>query len=132
MPIDYSDYPANWKTEIVPHIRARSGDKCEWCGLLNHSYIIRPPIGHALRKFTDNYFYVDGPEMDAGLGIKPTRVILTAAHIGPNKHDKMACADEDLAHLCQGCHLKYDLQDHIRHRRENREKKYGILRMDLA
>jgi hypothetical protein len=29
MPINYKDYPANWKTEIVPTIRNRSGNVCE-------------------------------------------------------------------------------------------------------
>ncbi len=29
MPLDYKDYPPNWKTEIVPAIRKRSDDRCE-------------------------------------------------------------------------------------------------------
>ena len=32
MPIDYSRYPENWKTEIVPRIRERDRDKCQHCG----------------------------------------------------------------------------------------------------
>jgi hypothetical protein len=129
MPIDYSKYPVNWKTEIVPRIRERSGNRCERCLLINHSWIIRFPIGHPRRDL--GYMYVTGPE-DIEFGIKPTRIILTTAHIGPNKHDKMNAADDELLHLCQGCHLMEDLQDHIRHRRENREAKLGILRMELS
>jgi hypothetical protein len=37
MPCDYSKYPANWKSHIVPAIRERSGDKCEWCGVANYA-----------------------------------------------------------------------------------------------
>ena len=35
MPIDYSDYPKNWKTEIVPAVLVRAGHCCEFCGLEN-------------------------------------------------------------------------------------------------
>ena len=35
MPCDYSKYPDNWKTEIVPRILERAGHKCENCGLKN-------------------------------------------------------------------------------------------------
>lgn len=131
MPIDYRDYPANWKTEIVPRIRLRSGDRCEWCSVLNKSYIIRIPK-------MEGYFYVTGPD-DICQGIKPTMVILTTAHLGVvhldgspgDKHDKHDVRDDNLAHLCQGCHLGYDRDDHIKHRRDNREKTLGIVRMDL-
>lgn len=133
MPIDYSDYPPNWKTEIVPRIRARSGDKCEWCGVLNKSWIIRIPKARG-----GGYFYVTGPD-DTHDEFTTTRVILTTAHLGADKpdgaagdkHDKHDVRDENLAHLCQGCHLGYDIQDHIRHRKENRIKALGIVPMDF-
>ncbi len=32
MPIDYSKYPPNWKTEIRPAILKREGNKCKFCG----------------------------------------------------------------------------------------------------
>lgn len=132
MPIDYRLYPPNWKTEIVPHIRARSGDCCEWCGVINKTYIIRFPKASGRK----GYFYVTGP-YDFVYGIPPTLVCLTTAHLGVDKpdgtkgdkHDKFDTRDENLAHLCQGCHLGYDLPDHIRHRRENREMALGIVPM---
>ena len=34
-PEERSRYPKDWKV-IVAHIRERAGDKCEWCGALNH------------------------------------------------------------------------------------------------
>jgi hypothetical protein len=45
MPIDYSLYPRNWKTEIVPAIRKRSGNRCEECGIPNDIYITRHKDG---------------------------------------------------------------------------------------
>ena len=37
MPINYSKYPKNWKTEIVPRILKRANNKCEVCGIENYS-----------------------------------------------------------------------------------------------
>lgn len=134
MPIDYRKYPPNWKPEVVPRIRERSKNMCEWCGVINGSYIIRFPKGYERK----GYMYVTGPE-DYCHGIKPTLVVLTTAHLGVDKpdgtpgdkHDKHDTRDENLAHLCQGCHLGYDLPDHIRHRRENRIKALGIIPMEF-
>lgn len=36
MPIDYRDYPPDWKTRIRPAILARAGNQCEQCGAVNH------------------------------------------------------------------------------------------------
>lgn len=130
MPIDYSEYPPNWKTEIVPRIRERSGDKCEWCGIMNKAWVIRhPDLGDC---------YVTGPD-DTHDHLRSIQIILTTAHIDItlpdgtvlSKHDKTHTDDRGLAHLCQKCHLNYDRDDHIRHRKENREAKLGIVRMDL-
>ncbi len=130
MPIDYSDYPPNWKTEIVPRIRERSGDKCEWCGILNKAWVVRhPEMGDC---------YVTG-EADYIHGIPPIQIVLTTAHIDitlpdgtqVSKHDKTHTHMEAFAHLCQKCHLNYDRDDHIRHRKENRAARLGIIDMDL-
>jgi len=39
MPIDYSRYPKNWTSEIVPRILKRANNKCEFCGLENKSIV---------------------------------------------------------------------------------------------
>lgn len=41
MPIDYSKYPPNWKTEIRPRILNRANNKCECCGIPNGIKIFR-------------------------------------------------------------------------------------------
>ncbi len=36
MPVDWSKYPQNWKSEIRPAILARAGHCCEFCGVGNY------------------------------------------------------------------------------------------------
>jgi hypothetical protein len=60
-----------------------------------------------------------------------SKVVLTVAHLGTafpddspgDKHDKMDVRDENLAALCQSCHLRYDHADHIRHAKETRHRR---------
>lgn len=110
MPIDYSRYPKNWKTEIVPTIRKRSRNGCECtgeCGLHNGRCTARNGKPHPVTK---------------------SKVILTVAHLGidkpdgsaGNKHDKMDVRMENLKHMCQRCHLIFDLPDHIQHAKATR------------
>ena len=40
MPIDYKTYPRGWKTEIVPRIKERDGNRCKFCGVEN--YTVKP------------------------------------------------------------------------------------------
>jgi len=93
MPIDARRYPANWP-EISREIRFnRANNRCEWCNAENH----KPhPV-------TGSY------------------VILTVAHLGVekpdgspgDKEDKMDCRPENLAALCQRCHLNYDRPENV-------------------
>ena len=83
MPINYAKYPPNWKTEIVPRIKARAGHKCEFCGIENYS--VTP---------------------------KGTRVVLTIAHLDHDS-ENWNVTDDRLKALCQACHLGYDLWRHI-------------------
>lgn len=80
-------YPANWE-DIVWVLRVkRARDRCEWCGRPNSS--------------TD------------GAG---KRHVLTVAHLGirkpdgspGSKTDTMDCRPENLAVLCDVCHLQFD------------------------
>ena len=69
-------YPANWYTEIRPHILERAGHRCEICGVEN--YTIHPLTG--------------------------SRVVLTVAHWdhNPSNNDlsnlKALCQKDHLAH----------------------------------
>lgn len=82
MPVDYSKYPPNWKTEIRPRILERANNCCEECEAEN---------------------YKEHPETGA-------RVILTIAHLDHDP-ENWDVADDRLKALCQRCHLNYDRSD---------------------
>jgi len=88
MPMKRELYPDNWE-EISHRIRfERAGNRCEWCGAANG--FPSPVTG--------------------------SKVVLTVAHLGiakpdgtpGDKEDKQDCREENLAALCQRCHLNYD------------------------
>ncbi len=92
MPFQAERYPENWK-EISLRIREREGWQCKWCGAVNGQ-----------------------PNPATG-----SKVVLTVAHLGTtypdgrpgDVYDKMDVRDENLAALCQRCHLNYDRAEHI-------------------
>lgn len=107
MPMIRSHYPDDWEA-ISKRIRFERADgKCEWCAAAH----MQP---HPVTGST---------------------VILTTAHLGvdlPNgmpgdKHNKMDVRDENLASLCQRCHLNFDRNDHIQRARATRDLRRGQL-----
>lgn len=96
-------YPANWKSEIVPRIRARSGNRCECTGQCGRNHMrenmdaARWQLDHPLRCYRWNWMPIDD--------IDGPKIVLTVAHLD---HQPENCADDNLLHLCQGCHLRYD------------------------
>ncbi len=108
MPCDYGDYPANWP-EIRERIRARSQDRCEWCGVRNRQY----RLGHRGRF---------------------TRVVLTVAHLDHDLSNNdgmdrgrhcLPLGQANLVHLCQRCHLGHDAKQHASTRRKNQDEAAG-------
>jgi hypothetical protein len=103
MPVDKKRYPTNWR-KVSLLIRRLAGWRCEWCMIPNG---VPLPSGRA------------------------GKVVLTVAHLGTpyvdgrpgNKHDKHDIRRENLAALCQACHLRYDLDEHIEHAKETRQRK---------
>jgi hypothetical protein len=103
MPVDRSRYPSNWR-KVSLTIRRVAGWRCEWCKIEN------------------------GAPLPGG---REGRVVLTVAHLGTpyadgrpgDKHDKHDIRRENLAALCARCHLRYDLDEHIQHARETRQRK---------
>ena len=103
MPVDKSRYPTSWP-KVSRVIRRIAGNCCEWC--------------HA----------EDGASLPSG---RKGKVVLTVAHLGTSyadgkpgdKRDKHDIRRENLAALCQACHLRYDLNEHIQHARETRQRK---------
>lgn len=117
MPIDYSDYPDNWSTEIRPRILERDAHKCKFCSAPNYALICRPEKGKADWKLAPEGMECEAMSLD---GVKFTKVILTVAHLD---HDHNNSVDENLAALCQRCHLKLDIHQHTNNRKYGRKWK---------
>jgi 5-methylcytosine-specific restriction endonuclease McrA len=120
MPINYSDYPPNWK-EIRERILKRANHCCEHCGANNRFIRKRDRIEPGPQEM-DMYFslarhgYSKAQAM-ARMGF--TEVVLTIAHLDHDK-ENWDVTDDRLAALCQRCHLKYDMPRHIENRKYGR------------
>lgn len=85
-------YPKDWKTVVVPRIRARSGNRCECTGQCGMTF------GHVhVRCGAWNGMPIDE--------IEGPKIVLTVMHLNHQPED---CRDENLLHACQGCHNRYD------------------------
>lgn len=107
-------YPDDWEA-ISLRIRQRGNWCCEWCGVRNGAYGFRGDDGEF------HEVPVEWAETLANDGVKMIKIVLTVAHLGAPKpdgspgdvHDKMDCRDDNLAALCQRCHLNYDRYEHL-------------------
>lgn len=131
MPIDYADYPDNWKTEIRPAVLRRAGGdadnpaigaKCEECGVENYA--------EGMRSLDGTFFeaqLINGMKSDRGIALfgwdaKEIKIVLTISH---TDHDINNNEMENLKALCQRCHLRHDAPFHAANRRRNKAKKAG-------
>lgn len=95
-------YPPNWPAISLDIRERRAMGHCEWCGV----------------KAGDHY-------------VSGAVVTLSVAHLGVphidgtpgDKHDKSDCRPENLAALCQRCHLNFDRRDHLARAAATRERK---------
>lgn len=145
MPINYKDYPKNWKTEIRPAVMARAGEvrdeagaivlhaKCEKCGVLNHDtgyrteageFISWDDIENQLNWHGHDYFDEELKHCikQDGTAKKPLKIVLTVAHLDNDKSNDEVSIDR-LRAWCQRCHLNYDRDHHRENYRNNRNKK---------
>ena len=121
MPIDYSKYPANWKSEIVPRILGRAAHKCEICGIENKtkatSIALRVNING---KYKIKRFWITNESdiirmMPFGIPkeTKEIKVVLTIAHLDHDEENHNI-PDDRLKAMCQYCHLNYDAEEKYR------------------
>lgn len=75
-------YPKDWK-QIRESILRRANNRCEFCGVENHTMRLNPKTG------------------------KEVKIILTIAHLNHVPED---CRPENLRALCQKCHNTYDAE----------------------
>lgn len=107
-------YPDNWP-ELSYEIKVRDGFKCKFCGVADKAIGYRDESGGfqlLLNRIMGERFFN---------GFKIIQIHLTVAHLGVpkrdgspgNKMDKSDCRPENLAALCQKCHLRYDIDEHV-------------------
>ena len=104
MPMKPERYPPDWKA-ISARIRERAGNRCEQCGVENGALIMRQALG------------------------KLVKIVLTVAHLD---HDTTHNTDDNLACLCQRCHLNYDRAHNLRAIAARRARQRGQLEMRMT
>ena len=111
MPIRKQDYPPDWDA-ISIQIRTEAGWCCEWCNAPNGAYIVRTKGAPLL--VTQKTVIIAGIEKRVPYGdftVAPdkapgsTKIILTVAHLD---RDTTNNNRDNLAALCQRCHLNHD------------------------
>lgn len=113
-------YPPDWEA-ISLRIRARAGFRCEWCGVENGAIGSRDKKGTWHDENSIHNMNSDAGYILFGEFPKMTKIVLSVHHLGVDKpdgtpgstHDKMDCRDENLAALCQKCHLAADMDTHV-------------------
>lgn len=113
MPINYKDYPENWKW-LSRQIISDARNKCELCYAPNGVYVLR-----GRSKLEQLPWYPDHSEYSKE-GFWRTKIILTVHHIDGDKHNS---TKQNLIALCQRCHLRLDLLKHMKNRKQRR---FGI------
>lgn len=106
MPTEANRYPFDWK-KIVARIRKRSKGRCE----------CRSECG--LHTTTGRCTEQDRRPAKFARGV----VILTTAHMC---HNKPCRRMNHLKHMCNRCHLRYDLELHMRHAQARRHERKAI------
>lgn len=119
MPIDYSKYPPNWKTEIVPAVLRRACYRCENCKLEGGStvYGIKLWIKDENGRYKiRSIWFRDENDAKREAGYSPVRrirIVLTIAHLDHDETNHEVTL-ERLKALCQACHLRYDAKEKYR------------------
>lgn len=136
MPFDKTKYPADWRA-ISWRIRQRDRQECKWCGVKNGQWVLRDAKGEpeliwnaGWRDPQDGHIQVwweneEGDicsDTDSYLSTErhPIKIVLTVAHID---HDSTHNTDDNLAALCQQCHLRHDAKQHAANAKITRGQK---------
>lgn len=119
-PIDYSRYPPNWKTAIVPAVMKRAGNACEKCSLKNGQTVFA--VSFRIRDIDNQYklrsvWFSNRDdamrEAKEDTEVRKIKVVITIAHLNHDEEN----ADvklTDLMAMCQACHLRYDAKEKYR------------------
>jgi hypothetical protein len=134
-------YGKEWRTVTRPRILARAGDRCEFCRKPNHAIVewfkiagvmywrlpenlLQPAKPHAMPpapwigETGQARPLVDPPPL------RWIEVVITIAHLNHTPGDDR---DENLAALCQYCHLKHDREHHHESRARRKDAARPII-----
>jgi 5-methylcytosine-specific restriction endonuclease McrA len=128
MPFKKERYPVDWP-EIRVRIIQRDGNRCKFCRAPNGAWISRDKnFQWGIEKGA--YMLADGGEVfgydgtpfgtwrgSEWEGDKAVKVVLTVAHLD---HDETRNSDDNLASLCQRCHLAHDRVDNLKRAKKTR------------
>ena len=128
MPMNKANYAPDWRS-ISLRIRERDGWTCKWCGI-EHNAIIRRLEDDVSYTYYGQYTTKDEWDRKWARALpKLVRIVLTVAHID---HDSTNNTDDNLAALCQRCHLRHDAQQHTSNAaRTRRARKIAAGQMEL-
>jgi hypothetical protein len=102
-------YGAAWRNQTRPRILERDGNKCKFCGVPNHAEVWRFKGAWFERK-TRHWFSPDGSPLYSWLGRSHlVKIVITVGHLN---HVSGEDRDDNLASMCQWCHLHYDRSHH--------------------
>ncbi len=133
-------YGAEWRKQIRPRILERDGHCCAFCTKPNHAevyQIVEPGRrmwwvkesfrkGVVRRRLLDHNGQVvswDADELPLRNGYI-VRVVLTVAHLD---HNPANMFEDNLAALCQWCHLHHDQEHHANTRATRKDQARPIL-----
>lgn len=127
MPMNRKAYPKDWE-EISRYIRfERAKGKCEWCGIPNYALRDRTSSMYVTSSEMQEVDYKNIPfDLDDAV-----MIVLTVAHLGiakpdgspGSKEDRMDCRPENLAALCQRCHLNFDRPENLKTQLRKRQQR---------
>lgn len=112
-------YPKDWRA-ISARIRERDGNKCKWCDAPNGASIVRLVADPSRWRLAADVAWMYPDDPNRARYQAPIQVVLTVAHLNHQPED---CRDENLAALCQRCHLQYDRKHHMTNAAATRRSK---------
>lgn len=122
MPIDYKRYPTNWLDFIRPTILARDGHRCKHCGIDNYALLLADWTPAPAWLVQEVEGVCEGFPKSGHAAIRRSyqvrRVVLTVAHLDQDINNNRL---DNLAALCQRCHLNHDRPHNAAKRRYGRQ-----------
>ena len=127
-PVDWKLYPSNWRTEIVPAVRERSGGKCEWCGVQNLSvgYRAEPTKQFVFLGWRRNWKQARRLKRHLESKLHYQNVIVIVLSVMHLDHDTSRNDMDNLKDACQRCHSLYDEELHKKNRVKNKAHKEAV------